>query len=68
MRRRAIAELNAILARTASLSGRLRQFEMRSSKAFEPEGEFAEFQRLQEHVESLYGMVQRVCAILLEDS
>ena len=68
MRRLAATELTSIMARTATLSGHLRQFEMRSSKAFEPRGEFAEFLSLQEHVETLYGMVQRLCAILLEES
>lgn len=67
MQGRERSELNLIIARSAAVAGRLRQFEMRSSRDYQPDGAFAEFLTLQEHVETLYGMVQRVCAILLEE-
>jgi len=60
-------ELNRIIVDTASLGGSLRQFEMATSKAYQPSSVEEQIQSLQEHAERLYGMVQRVCAILLED-
>jgi hypothetical protein len=64
MNKNAIEDLNLIIARTAALSGGLRQFEMITSRCYQPASVDSRIQSLQEHVEQLYGMVQRVCALI----
>lgn len=59
-------ELNEIANRTAVLSGNLRQFEMSTSRHCVRSEISATVLSTQQHIETLYGMVQRVCAILLE--
>ena len=66
--RAARRELEEIRNRTATLSDNLRQFQMRRSDSTDLHRGWPEqILELQEHVETLYGMMQRVCTILLED-
>ena len=68
MKRAAVEELNGIVTATADLGGRLRQFEMRDSRDYQRAVVIDEFSTLQEHVSQLYGMVQRLAVIILEES